>query len=88
MNCPTCGHAVKVVGDVTQHYEPTGCLRVEDDHQVCDQQIGRLRATLQAVRDELNRWGFGDHHYGATPRDEGVLRAVALADQTLKETLT
>jgi predicted RNA-binding Zn-ribbon protein involved in translation (DUF1610 family) len=25
MNCPTCGHAVKVVGDTTQRYEPIGC---------------------------------------------------------------
>jgi hypothetical protein len=28
MNCPTCGHAVKVEGHITMHYEPTGCIPV------------------------------------------------------------
>lgn len=35
-DCPSCGHAVKVVGDTTQHYEPVGCLQVVDDHEVCN----------------------------------------------------
>jgi hypothetical protein len=59
-HCPTCGHAVKVVGDTTQHYEPTGCLRIEDDHQVCDEQIedanehaAVLERQVRALRDAL-----------------------------------
>ena len=85
MNCPTCGHAVKVVGDTTQHYEPTGCLQLEDDHELCDEMIARLREVLQATRDELNNWGHGDYHYGPQPQERSVVDAVALADRTLKE---
>lgn len=49
--------------------------------------IERLRATLQATRDELARWGWGDHHYGTQAQEESVVKAVALADRVLKETL-
>ena len=86
-NCPMCGHAVKVVGRTTQHYEPVGCLRLEDDHQVCDQTIQRLREVLQATRDELDRWGWGDSHWGEQPQERSVVDAVALADRVLKETV-
>lgn len=50
--CSLCGHAVKVVGDTTQHYEPVGCLQLVDDHQLCEQESERLRAALTlACRD-------------------------------------
>ena len=47
--CPTCGHAVKVVGKTTQHYEPTGCLQLEDDHELCEQEASALRAVIERV---------------------------------------
>lgn len=53
-HCPTCGHAVKVVGDTTQHYEPTGCFRIEDDHQLCEEEmegLRRLRARVALYLD-------------------------------------
>lgn len=49
--------------------------------------IEKLRAVLQATRDELNRWGHGDMHYGSMPQNARVVAAVELADRTLKETL-
>lgn len=86
-DCPTCGHAVKVVGDTTQHYEPVGCYQLVDDHQVCEQQLTRVRAVLQATRDELVTWGWGDMHYGPQGQEQRVVDAVALADRTLAESL-
>lgn len=43
----------------------------------------RLRAALVRARAEIDRWGYGDHHYGNTPRDPGVLAALADIDHTL-----
>jgi hypothetical protein len=49
-HCPTCGHAVKVVGNTTRHYEPTGCFRIEDDHQLCEEEMESLRVKLADLR--------------------------------------
>lgn len=38
------------------------------------------REDLQALRDELSRWGWGDFHYGSFPQEKSVVDAVALAD--------
>ena len=42
-----------------------------------------LRAVLVEARAELDRWGFGDFHYGDTPRDPGVLAMLAKIDTVL-----
>lgn len=42
-----------------------------------------LTAALQATRDELNRWGMGDMHYGNMPQEKRVVDAVAAADEAL-----
>ncbi len=49
--CPMCGHAVKVVGDTTRHYEPVGCFQIVDDHQVCDEQIAAVTAEVERLRE-------------------------------------
>jgi hypothetical protein len=49
--------------------------------------VDTLRATLQATRDELNRWGHGDFHYGAQKQERSVVEAVERADRVLKDTL-
>jgi len=36
-HCPTCGHPVKVVGNVTMHYEPVGCVSMEKIEEVLDE---------------------------------------------------
>lgn len=49
--------------------------------------VERLREVLQHVRDELNRWGHGDFHYGPQAQEQSVVNAVTMADRVLKETL-
>jgi hypothetical protein len=56
------------------HHEPAPSLLAE---------IGRLRAALIATMDELDRWGWGDFHYGSQPQDQRVVDAVAKANAVL-----
>lgn len=53
-----------------------------DDHRLWADNA-RLRAALRRAREELDRWGHGDFHYGNMPRDKGVLDALADIDRTL-----
>jgi hypothetical protein len=46
-------------------------------------EVGRLRDALRAARAELDRWGWGDFHYGPQPRDGSVVRALAAIDAAL-----
>lgn len=50
-DCPTCGHAVQVAGDTTQHYEPVGCLQLVDDHELCDRHAESLALYLGLLLD-------------------------------------
>lgn len=43
----------------------------------------RLRNVLREARAEVDRWGHGDMHYGAMPRDKGVLAMLAKIDGVL-----
>lgn len=45
-SCPTCGSTVGVItaDEGTSHYVP-----IEDDHQVCEAEIERLRAALRHI---------------------------------------
>jgi hypothetical protein len=45
----------------------------------------RLRRALERARSEIDRWGYGDFHYGNTPRDQRVLDALIDIDRTLAE---
>lgn len=47
------------------------------------EEVERLRSTLIAARAEVDRWGYGDFHWGETPRDEGVLSMLARIDAAL-----
>ena len=51
--CPTCGSKVGVrTGDEgTNHFIP-----IEDDHQVCEQEIERLRALVAELQEERDAW--------------------------------
>lgn len=42
-----------------------------------------LLEALYEARDELERWGYGDDHYGAMPGDQRVLEAIAKIDRVL-----
>ena len=42
-----------------------------------------LVEVLVEARAEIDRWGFGDFHYGDTPRDPGVLAMLAKIDTVL-----
>lgn len=42
-----------------------------------------LLAALIEARAEVDRWGYGDFHYGETPRDPGVLAMLARIDAVL-----
>jgi hypothetical protein len=44
-----------------------GCLRCDND---------RLRAALVAARGELEKWGWGDHHYGEAWQERRVVDAI------------
>ena len=46
-------------------------------------EVERLRATLRATRDQLDRFGYGDFRWGDTPRDPEVVAAVQAADAAL-----
>lgn len=46
--------------------------------------IAQLTEALRAAKTEIDRWGHGDFHYGATPRDVGVLAALAAIDAALE----
>lgn len=41
------------------------------------------RAPLERVRDELNRWGRGDMHYGPQDQEQSVVDAVAELDRII-----
>ncbi len=43
------------------------------------------QAVATVLYAELSRWGFGDFHYGDTPRDPDVLAALAVYDRALEE---
>lgn len=43
----------------------------------------RLRDALQYARNELDRCGYGDFHYGETPRDPRILAALEIADAAI-----
>jgi hypothetical protein len=47
-----------------------------------------LRALLVDARAEVDKWGYGDFHYGDTPRDPGVLAMLARIDAALGSVLT
>lgn len=59
-DCPSCGHAVKVVRGTTQYYEPVGCLQLVDDHQVCDQQRAETVRLGNQLAAALGWWFEGD----------------------------
>jgi hypothetical protein len=42
--------------------------------------VSELEDALRAARAEIDRHGHGDFHYGVTPRDPGVLSALAAID--------
>ena len=42
------------------------------------------QAVATVLYAELSRWGFGDFHYGNTPRDPEVLAALAVYDEALR----
>jgi hypothetical protein len=44
---------------------------------------GEMRALLVDARAEIDRWGYGDFHWGDTPRDPGVLAMLARIDASL-----
>jgi hypothetical protein len=43
-------------------------------------------ALLRDARAEIDKWGYGDFHYGDTPRDPDVLAMLARIDAFLEET--
>ena len=43
-------------------------------------ELAEARALLQATAVELNKWGWGDMHYGSTPQAESVVLAVTAVD--------
>lgn len=50
-------------------------------------EIERLRNALLDAREEIDKWGYGDFHYGDTPREPSVLAALAAIDEVLGEGL-
>lgn len=44
----------------------------------------RLRDALTYARNELDRHGYGDFHYGETPREPSIVAALAIVDSALR----
>lgn len=47
--------------------------------------IDALRLLLVDARAEIDRWGYGDFHFGPTPRDPEVLAMLERIDKVLGE---
>lgn len=45
--------------------------------------LPELVAVLIEARAEVDRWGYGDFHWGETPRDPGVLATLERIDAAL-----
>jgi hypothetical protein len=43
----------------------------------------KLRDLAALLAAEVDRWGYGDFHYGETPRDPGVLAALTAYSDTM-----
>lgn len=52
-------------------------------NRLTSRRVGVLTEALMNARDEIDRWGHGDMHYGPMPRDPGVVSALASIDEVL-----
>ena len=48
-----------------------------------DAEIARLRLALEGAHAELERWGWGDFHYGSRGQEQSVVDALAKIDAAL-----
>lgn len=63
-------------------------LLLDRDEQ-CDAtqaRVAELEKALEAAREELKRWGWGDFHYGSQGQEQSVVDAVAAIDAVLPPT--
>ena len=79
--CPTCGSRVRVVGNVTMHYEPvTGadvasllalCEQAEEENRNLQLTVTELQAAVDSMkRLEAQRYKSAANAFGLTPPSE------------------
>jgi len=60
IKCPTCGAEVKVVGDVTCHYEPLYNKKtlesLQSDLDKCNARIKELEKEVDRLKRDLSIW--------------------------------
>jgi hypothetical protein len=64
---------------IADHY-PGDEIFVAEETLAVQRQMDRAVELLRSTRDELDRWGWGDMHYGSTGQNPRVVAAVAAID--------
>lgn len=83
--CPTCGHAVRVVGHTTKHYQPVGCPPLVDR---CRPPMGDTTGRVQRVANALtllvHASRVSPHLRGAVAVVEARLQSVEAENERLR----